>query len=62
MKKFGNILFVLAAVLIIILAAYRGATMHANCSECNRSVLPAQPVQFFVETGELGLGYMIASW
>ncbi len=62
MKKFGNIVFILASVVIIIIAAYAGATKHENCNECNRAVSPSQPVQFFVESGDLGLGYMLANW
>lgn len=62
MKKIGNIAFILASVVIIIISASSGATMHENCNECNRAETPTQPVQFLVETGEIGLGYMLAHW
>ncbi len=62
MKIIGNILFIIISVFIIIIAAYAGATRHENCNECIRVVTPTQPVQFYVETGGIGLGYMLANW
>ena len=62
MKKFGNIAFIIAALFIILISAYKGADVHENCNECNKAIMPTQPVQFFVESGGLGLGYMISNW
>lgn len=62
MKQIRNIAFIIASAFIIIMAAYAGATMHDDCGECNQAVLPEQPYQFYVESGEIGLGYMLVNW
>ena len=62
MKIIGNILFIIVSIFIIIIAAYAGATRHDTCNECSKAVTTARPVQFYVETGEIGLGYMLANW
>ena len=62
MKQIRNIAFLIASVFIIILAAHAGATMHDDCGECNQAVVTTQPYQYYVESGEIGLGYMLVNW
>ena len=62
MKKIIDITFILVSIFVIIMAAYEGATSHADCSECNQGMKVSPPHQFYVESGEIGLGYMLVNW
>jgi hypothetical protein len=62
MKKIVDTAFILASLFIIIMSAYEGATMHDKCGECIQGLREAQPYQFYVESGDMGLGYMLVNW
>lgn len=61
MKKITDIIFILVSSFVIIMAAYKGATMHDDCGECSRGMKQSEPHQFYVESGEIGLGYMLVN-
>ena len=62
MKKITDIVFILVSIFVIIMAAYEGATTHDNCGECNQGMKESPPHEFYVESGEMGLGYMLVNW